>query len=109
LKQKGHEVLYVSEPIDEMTLQNIEKFSEKVLYVYVYIRICLFAHECTYEYVCSKLRISVHVCKDSFNTIYDSLNAELMFVAIISCMKTIIITDLFKLHLLDGWVNRKTS
>ena len=31
LKQKGHEVLYVSEPIDEMTLQNIEKFSEKII------------------------------------------------------------------------------
>eukprot|EP01036_Dinobryon_divergens_P024372 gene24370-32817_t len=29
LKQKGYEVLYVSEPIDEMTLQNIEKFSDK--------------------------------------------------------------------------------
>ena len=29
LKQKGYEVLYVSEPIDEMTLQNIEKFQEK--------------------------------------------------------------------------------
>lgn len=28
-KQKGYEVLYVSEPIDEMTLQNIEKFSDK--------------------------------------------------------------------------------
>lgn len=31
LKQKGHEVLYVSEPIDEMTLQNIEKFSDKMI------------------------------------------------------------------------------
>lgn len=31
LKQKGHEVLYVSEPIDEMTLQNIEKFSDKII------------------------------------------------------------------------------
>ena len=29
LKSKGYEVLYVSEPIDEMTLQNIEKFSDK--------------------------------------------------------------------------------
>lgn len=29
LKQKGYEVLYVSEPIDEMTLQNIEKYQEK--------------------------------------------------------------------------------
>jgi len=29
LKQKGYEVIYVSEPIDEMTLQNIEKFQEK--------------------------------------------------------------------------------
>ena len=28
LKQKGYEVLYVSEPIDEMTLQNIEKYEE---------------------------------------------------------------------------------
>jgi len=31
LKEKGYEVLYVSEPIDEMTLQNIEVFSEKVI------------------------------------------------------------------------------
>jgi len=31
LKQKGYEVIYVSEPIDEMTLQNIEKFSDKVI------------------------------------------------------------------------------
>lgn len=31
LKKKGYEVLYVSEPIDEMTLQNIEKFSDKVI------------------------------------------------------------------------------
>ena len=31
LKQKNHEVLYVSEPIDEMTLQNIEKFSDKII------------------------------------------------------------------------------
>jgi heat shock protein beta len=31
LKQKGHEVLYVSEPIDEMTLQNIEKYSDKLI------------------------------------------------------------------------------
>lgn len=31
LKQKGHEVLFVSEPIDEMTLQNIEKFSDKLI------------------------------------------------------------------------------
>jgi HSP90 family molecular chaperone len=29
LKQKGFEVLYVCEPIDEMTLQNIEKVGEK--------------------------------------------------------------------------------
>ena len=29
LKQKGYEVLYVSEPIDEMTLQNIEKYADK--------------------------------------------------------------------------------
>jgi HSP90 family molecular chaperone len=29
LKQKGYEVLYVCEPIDEMTLQNIEKYKEK--------------------------------------------------------------------------------
>jgi molecular chaperone HtpG len=31
LKQKGYEVIYVSEPIDEMTLQNIEKFQEKLI------------------------------------------------------------------------------
>lgn len=31
LTQKGYEVLYVSEPIDEMTLQNIEKFGEKTI------------------------------------------------------------------------------
>ena len=29
LKEKNYEILYVSEPIDEMTLQNIEKFSDK--------------------------------------------------------------------------------
>ena len=29
LKQKNYEILYVSEPIDEMTLQNIEKFADK--------------------------------------------------------------------------------
>ena len=29
LKQKGYEVLYVSEPLDEMTLQNIESFENK--------------------------------------------------------------------------------
>eukprot|EP00595_Chromulina_sp_UTEXLB2642_P002669 CAMPEP_0196763398 /NCGR_PEP_ID=MMETSP1095-20130614/4014_1 /TAXON_ID=96789 ORGANISM="Chromulina nebulosa, Strain UTEXLB2642" /NCGR_SAMPLE_ID=MMETSP1095 /ASSEMBLY_ACC=CAM_ASM_000446 /LENGTH=712 /DNA_ID=CAMNT_0042116513 /DNA_START=76 /DNA_END=2214 /DNA_ORIENTATION=- len=29
LKNKGYEVLYISEPIDEMTLQSIEKFSDK--------------------------------------------------------------------------------
>lgn len=29
LKKKGYEAIYVSEPIDEMTLQNIEKFQEK--------------------------------------------------------------------------------
>jgi len=29
LKKQGYEVLYVSEPIDEMTLQNIDKFNEK--------------------------------------------------------------------------------
>jgi hypothetical protein len=48
LKQKGHEVLYVSEPIDEMTLQNIEKFSEKVFYVYACLCICLYV----YNYAC---------------------------------------------------------
>lgn len=31
LKQKGFEVLYVSEPIDEMTLQNIEKYEGKTI------------------------------------------------------------------------------
>jgi len=31
LKQKGYEVIYLSEPIDEMTLQNVEKFSDKVI------------------------------------------------------------------------------
>ena len=31
IKQKGYEVLYVSEPIDEMTLQNIEKFNDKMI------------------------------------------------------------------------------
>ena len=31
MKQKNHEVLYVSEPIDEMTLQNIEKYSDKII------------------------------------------------------------------------------
>ena len=31
LKQKGHEVLYVSEPIDEMTLQNIDKVGDKLI------------------------------------------------------------------------------
>lgn len=31
LKQKGYEVLYLSEPIDEMTLQNIEKFQNKTV------------------------------------------------------------------------------
>ena len=29
LRKKGYEVLYVSEPIDEMTLQNIERVGEK--------------------------------------------------------------------------------
>ncbi len=29
LKKKGYEVLYVSEPIDEMTLQNIDNYKEK--------------------------------------------------------------------------------
>ena len=29
LRQKGYEILYLSEPIDEMTLQNIEKYKEK--------------------------------------------------------------------------------
>jgi hypothetical protein len=48
LKQKGHEVLYVSEPIDEMTLQNIEKFSEKVFHVYACLCTCL----CVYNYAC---------------------------------------------------------
>eukprot|EP00607_Mallomonas_marina_P000572 CAMPEP_0182425562 /NCGR_PEP_ID=MMETSP1167-20130531/12008_1 /TAXON_ID=2988 /ORGANISM="Mallomonas Sp, Strain CCMP3275" /LENGTH=692 /DNA_ID=CAMNT_0024606395 /DNA_START=185 /DNA_END=2263 /DNA_ORIENTATION=- len=31
LKQKGYEVLYVSEPIDEMTLQNIDMFENKAV------------------------------------------------------------------------------
>eukprot|EP01039_Chlorochromonas_danica_P006208 gene6208-6846_t len=31
LKKKGYEVILVSEPIDEMTLQNIEKFQDKVI------------------------------------------------------------------------------
>jgi len=31
LKQKGYEVMYLTEPIDEMTLQNIEKYSDKVI------------------------------------------------------------------------------
>jgi heat shock protein beta len=31
LKQKGYEVLYVCEPIDEMTLQNIEKLGDKTI------------------------------------------------------------------------------
>lgn len=31
LKQKGYEVLYVCETIDEMTLQNIEKVGEKTI------------------------------------------------------------------------------
>jgi HSP90 family molecular chaperone len=30
VKSKGYEVLFVSEPIDEMTLQNIEKYLDKV-------------------------------------------------------------------------------
>ena len=29
LKEKNYEILQVSEPIDEMTLQNIQKFSDK--------------------------------------------------------------------------------
>jgi len=29
IRQKGYEVLYISDPLDEMTLANIEKFSEK--------------------------------------------------------------------------------
>ena len=32
IKKKGYEVLYVSEPIDEMTLQNIEKFQDKDIF-----------------------------------------------------------------------------
>jgi len=31
LKSKGYEVLFVSEPIDEMTLQGIERFEDKVI------------------------------------------------------------------------------
>lgn len=31
IKEKGYEVLYVSEPIDEMTLQNIEKYADKTV------------------------------------------------------------------------------
>lgn len=31
LKKKGYEVLYVCEPIDEMTLQNIEKYADKTI------------------------------------------------------------------------------
>lgn len=32
LKKKGYEVLYISETIDEMTLQSVEKFSDKEIY-----------------------------------------------------------------------------
>lgn len=31
LKKKGFEVIYLTEPIDEMTLQNIEKFADKTI------------------------------------------------------------------------------
>lgn len=31
LKKKGYEVLFISEPIDEMTLQSIEKFGDKTI------------------------------------------------------------------------------
>ncbi len=31
IKQQGYEVLFVSDPLDEMTLSNIQKFSEKVI------------------------------------------------------------------------------
>ena len=31
LRQKGYEVIYLSEPIDEMTLQNIDKFQDKTI------------------------------------------------------------------------------
>ena len=31
LKERGYEILYVTEPIDEMTLQHIEKFADKTI------------------------------------------------------------------------------
>ena len=31
LKEKGYEILYVAEPIDEMTLQNIERYADKTI------------------------------------------------------------------------------
>jgi hypothetical protein len=71
-------------------------------YVYLYMKMYIWICMCRTTNKCT----CVYVCKDSSNTIYDSLNAEFMFVSIISCMKTIIINDMFKPHLIVGSIEK---